>query len=166
MTLELRPITLRAAQAFVGAHHRHNDPPRGHKFSVGLYAGDHLVGIASAGRPVARGLDDGVTIEVNRTCCVDLPRLANGHVQAANSRLYGAVWRAARAMGYRRGVTYTLAHESGSSLLGAGWVLVEELPPRSASGWLTQAGRASDVELWGEAPAAAVARRRWEIRAT
>ena len=36
--------------------------------------------------------------------------------------LYAAAWRAARAMGYRKIVTYILDTESGASLRAAGWV--------------------------------------------
>jgi hypothetical protein len=35
--------------------------------------------------------------------------------------LYAASWRAARAMGYRKLITYTLDTELGISVLGAGW---------------------------------------------
>ena len=35
-------------------------------------------------------------------------------------------WRAARALGYRRLITYTLQSESGTSLRAAGWRLVGE----------------------------------------
>ncbi|SLB33401.1 XF1762 family protein [Mycobacteroides abscessus] len=49
------------------------------------------------------------------------------------SMLYGAAWRAAKAMGYRRLVTYTLASESGASLRAAGWRVVARRPPRK--GW-------------------------------
>ncbi len=56
--------------------------------------------------------------EVTRVCVrPDAPR-------NANSFLYGACWRAWRAMGGTRLVTYTLASESGASLRGAGWKLV------------------------------------------
>ena len=122
MSLEVRPITLRVAATFVALHHRHNKAPRGHKFSVGLYRNDELVGVATAGRPVARHFDDGLTIEINRTC--------TRGTRNANSMLYGAVRRAAFAMGYRRVITYTQADESGASLRGAGFVKVKELPPR------------------------------------
>lgn len=120
--MEIRPISLREAQAFIARHHRHNDPPRGHKFSVALYIDDALAGVACAGRPVAKALDNGLTLEVNRTC--------TDGAKNANSMLYGAVWRAARAMGYRKCVTYTRADESGASLRAAGWVREEELDAR------------------------------------
>lgn len=118
------PITFRAACAFVAEHHRHNKPPRGHKFSIGLRDGEMLVGVAMAGRPVARALDDGLTLEVNRTCTDGTPN--------ANSMLYGAVWRAAKAMGYLRCVTYTQAEECGASLRAVGWQRDAEIAPRGS----------------------------------
>lgn len=125
MSLEVVPITLKQACAFIATHHRHNKPPRGWKFGVGLRRGHDLVGVAAAGRPVARLLDDGLTLEVNRTCTDGTPN--------ANSMLYGAVWRAARAMGYRRCITYTQADETGASLRAAGWIKVKEIRP--LPGW-------------------------------
>lgn len=116
----LQPITLAEAQAFVRKYHRHNaNPPPGWKFGIGLTDGDHVVGIVMVGRPVSRHLDDGLTLEVNR-CCID------GYQRNAASKLYAAAWRAARALGYRRLVTYTLKTESGASLRGAGWRVVHE----------------------------------------
>jgi hypothetical protein len=134
MAMRIEPITFRAACAFVAEHHRHNKPPRGHKFSIGLRDGDRLVGVAMAGRPVARNFDDGLTLEVNRTC--------TDGTSNANSMLYGAVWRAAKAMGYRRCVTYTQAAETGASLRAVGWRRVKELAPRK--GW---AASTSDQRL-------------------
>ncbi|ABE06429.1 conserved hypothetical protein [Escherichia coli UTI89] len=125
MRVQISPVTLRVAKAFISRHHRHNKPPVGHKFSIGLRndAGE-LIGVATAGRPVARHLDDGLTLEVNRTCTTG--------ERNANSALYGAVWRAAKAMGYQRCITYTRADESGASLRAAGFVRVKELPPRKS----------------------------------
>jgi hypothetical protein len=116
--LEIVPITLEEANAFVSEHHRHHDPVVGHKFAVGLSDGQKIRGVIIAGRPVARLSDDGWTLEVNR-CCTD--GVTNGC-----SMLYGAAWRAAKALGYRRLITYTLAEEGGASLRGAGWKLVGE----------------------------------------
>lgn len=124
MTLTIVPITLRAACDFVSMHHRHNKPPRGHKFSIGLNASGLLVGVAIAGRPIARHFDDGVTLEINRTC--------TDGTDNANSKLYGAIWQAARAMGYLRCITYTQADESGASLRAVGWVRVKELDARKS----------------------------------
>lgn len=68
------------------------------------------------GRPVSRHLDDGWTLEVNRLC--------TDGTRNACSMLYAAAWRAARAMGYKRVVTYILDTENGASLRAAGWKCV------------------------------------------
>lgn len=122
--MEVRPVTFRQACAFVESLHRHNKPPRGHKFSIGLFSGEQMVGVAMAGRPVARAFDDGLTLEVNRTC--------TDGTKNANSMLYGAVRRAARAMGYTKVITYTQADESGASLRAAGFQRVKELAARKS----------------------------------
>jgi hypothetical protein len=111
---EICPITLRAAQSFVREHHRHNDPPHGHKFSIGLTEDGELIGVVTVGQPIARLQCDGFTAEITRCCVLE------GHPNA-NSKLYGAAVRAAQAMGYRRIITYTLPSESGASLKAAGF---------------------------------------------
>ena len=110
------PVSLAEANRFVSMFHRHHKPVTGHKFSIGAEKGGKIVGVAIVGRPVARALDDGLTVEVVR-CCTDGTR-------NACSTLYAAAWRAARAMGYRRIGTYTLPEEGGASLRGAGWRVV------------------------------------------
>jgi hypothetical protein len=114
MNLQLCPITLRLAQSFVRENHRHNSPPQGHKFSIGLTNNDKLIGVIIAGRPIARAHDDGFTIEVTR-CCV------HENERNANSKLYAAAIRAARAMGYRRVISYTLPEESGATMKAVGF---------------------------------------------
>jgi hypothetical protein len=123
MTLVIVPVTFKQACAFIRRHHRHHQPPRGMKFCLGVDSGGQLVGVATVGRPVARWFDDGYTLEVNRTCTDGTP-----HV---NSMLYGAAWRAAKAMGYRRLITYTQAGESGASLRAAGYRIIAEREPRA-----------------------------------
>lgn len=125
--LSLCPVSFRDAAAFVERHHRHHKPPHGMKFAIGVEHAGHLVGVAIVCRPVARLFDDGWTLEVSRTCTTGHPN--------ANSMLYGAAWRAAKALGYRRLVTYTLATESGASLRAAGWRVVAQRRPRP--GWNT-----------------------------
>lgn len=114
MNLEIRPCDFATARNFVAENHRHNKPPCGHKFSIACYDGDRLCGVAMVGRPVSRYLDDGLTLEVNR-CCTDGTR-------NACSMLYGAAWRAAKALGYQRIFTYTRQSENGSSLRASGWI--------------------------------------------
>lgn len=123
--LGLTPVSFADACAFVALHHRHNQPPVGHKFSIGVESGGQLVGVAMVGRPVARMLDDGLTLEVNRTATDGTPN--------ANSMLYGAAWRATKALGYRKLVTYTQHSESGASLRAAGWRVIAERKP--TPGW-------------------------------
>lgn len=113
--LELVPITAKEADAFIARYHRHHPPPHGGKFYIGVAVEGEIVGVAIAGRPVSRVLDDGWTLEVTR--------VATDGTKNACSKLYGAVMRAGKAMGYRRFVTYTLPHEGGASLRAAGWHL-------------------------------------------
>lgn len=121
--IELRPIKQRAAFAFVAEVHRHLPPPRGDVIRVAAYDGDRLVGVATAGRPVARHLDDGRTLEVLRVAALPEAPHGGGHALCIPSRLYAAIRRAGFALGYQRIVTYTLAGESGASLRAAGWRL-------------------------------------------
>lgn len=123
MGLIIVPISLKEANVFVAKHHRHHAPVVGHKFSVAV-ADDMLLGrddctgicgVAIVGRPVARGNDG------TRNAC---------------STLYGAAWRATRALGYARLITYTLPDEGGASLRGAGWHLVGA---RGGGNWNTPA---------------------------
>lgn len=123
--MEIIPITLAKAKEFIGNNHRHNKPPVGWKFGVGLIneAGE-LIGVATAGRPIARHFDNGLTLEVNRTC-------TDGS-KNANSKLYGAISRAAKAMGYKRIITYTQLNECGSSLRASGFLKVKEIAERGS----------------------------------
>lgn len=125
--LTLVPIKFPEASEFVGGNHRHHRPPAGHKFSIGLTSDGALVGVVIVGRPVSRAYDDGFTLEVTRSC--------TDGTKNANSMLYGAAWRAAKALGYRRLITYTMEGESGASLKGAGWKMVAVRKPRK--GWDT-----------------------------
>lgn len=116
MSLRITPINLDEANAFVSEHHRHHKPVPGAKFCVAASDGDKVVGVAIVGRPVARNSDNGLTLEVNR-CCTD-------GTKNACSMLYGAAWRAAKALGYLRLITYTLPSEGGASLRASGWKLL------------------------------------------
>jgi hypothetical protein len=116
--LELCPTTRAEADEFIRRHHRHHGPTVGAIFRLAVSAAGEIVGVAVCGRPVARHLDDGFTIEVLRCC-------TNGTKNAC-SMLYGAAWRAAKALGFRRIVTYTIVSEPGASLRGAGWQVVHQ----------------------------------------
>ncbi|MEU1221323.1 XF1762 family protein [Streptomyces microflavus] len=124
--LHLVPVRQRDAREFVAAWHRHHRPPPGAVFCVGAADDEGVLrAVAMVGRPVARLLDTGQTLEVTRT--------ATDGTANANSLLYGAAWRAAKALGYTRLITYTQAGESGASLRGAGWRVLAQRAPRP--GW-------------------------------
>lgn len=145
MSLEIVPMTLKEANAFVAQHHRHHKPTVGHKFSIGCSDGEEIVGVAIVGRPVSRHLDDGWTLEVNRLC-------TDGSRNAC-SMLYAAAWRAAKAMGYKRLVTYILEREPGTSLKAAGWKCIGR-----AGGLRWTGSRRPEVDLYP-----AQMKKRWEV---
>jgi hypothetical protein len=119
------PVTLREARVFVDRVHRHHRAPQGGLFAVAVADDAGVVrGVAIVGNPVARMLDDGWSVEITRLA-------VDSSARNACSILYGAAWRAARALGYRRAVTYTLASERGTSLRAAGWRAVAEVEGQS-----------------------------------
>jgi len=117
--LSIQPITFEEACEFIRDHHDHHDPPQGWKFGTAVNDGENVVGVITVGRPTARHYQDGLTLEATRNC-------TDGTKNAA-SKLYAAAWRAARALGYNRLITYTLKdQEDGTSLQAAGWEVVHE----------------------------------------
>ena len=153
MKLHAFPITIQDANIVVSKWHRHARPVLSARFAIGAIHGGELVGVAIAGRPVSRFMDDGLTIEINRVCM--LPEAPKG----TNSFLYAACWRAWRAMGGLKAITYTLQSESGASLRGAGWKIVAETKP--SKGWsrpsMSHLNRVED-------PIYAQPKFRWEVR--
>lgn len=115
------PLNLNEANMFVATHHRHSRPVVGHRFSIGAAINDSLVGVAIVGRPIARMLQDDFTAEVLRTC------VKESAPKGTNSFLYARCWKAWKAMGGRKLITYTLKSESGASLRGAGWKVIAEV---------------------------------------
>lgn len=118
MTLVATPVSLLQANLFVERYHRHHQPLRFHKYSVGAAKYGSLVGVCIVNRPVNPRMDDGLTLEVARLC-------TDGTTNACSFLLSRAA-RAAAALGYERIQTYTLADESvasyGGSLRAAGWL--------------------------------------------
>ncbi|MDQ2729778.1 MAG: hypothetical protein M3Y91_18395 [Actinomycetota bacterium] len=155
-SLQLVPVTLAEAKRFVGCHHRHALPPVTWRFGVGVDSDGGLAGVGMAGNPTARKLAqaDPYPIEIVRVTVVD----------AANacSMLYAALCRAARALGYRRAITYTLATEPGTSLRAAGFTLAAELP--TSRGWDQPSRHRYQCDLFGNARTPEGPKRRWERR--
>lgn len=151
--LTLRPVTLRQARAFVARVHRHSDPPRGWRFGVAAYdSRRELRAVGIAGRPVARLLDDGTTIEILR--------IASDGAPQACSMLYGALCRAAKALGYDRAATYTLGSEPGTSLRAAGFIEVDRT--NGSRTWDRPSRLRDDFSLFGSRRVSDPIRVRWE----
>ena len=150
MSLEIHPISIGEAKAVIGRWHRHNKPPMGGLFSVGVANGE-LCGVAVVGRPNARELQDGFTCEITRVA-------TNGAYNAC-SKLYAACRTAAKAIGYRRVYTYTLQSESGASLRAAGFVVDAELKPRPT--WSCPSRPRVQTDLFGKEQRPAEAKVRW-----
>jgi hypothetical protein len=149
----LRPVDRETARRFVNEHHRHNEAPTSWKFGVGLERDGELVGVAMAGRPSGRGLDSTYVIEITRVC------VPEGSERNSCSKLYGAVCRAAKALGYRTAYTYTLAEEDAASVKAAGFVLDADLPGRP--GWSTPSRPRYEENLFGERKRPTGPKRRW-----
>ena len=151
--MNLAPCSIKDAQKFVGQHHRHNLPPRGGLFAAKVVEDDETIGVMIVGRPVARSLNDGYTAEVTRVCTTGAPN--------APSMLYGAARRAAKALGYKRLFTYTLASETGASLKASGWVRDADLPERPS--WDGGQRHRVQADLFGNDRRPAEAKVRWRI---
>ena len=111
--LTVSHIELKEANAYVTANHRHHKAVRGHRFSLACYEDGRLCGVAIVGRPRSRRIDQHMTVEVLRLCSDGTKNVC--------SKLYGACRRAAKALGYHRLITYTLADENGKSFLASGF---------------------------------------------
>lgn len=122
--LIVSPCSIKEASLFIDKHHRHHKAPQGALFSVACARFDDesnalICGVALVGRPVSRR-------EAEDSWCAEVTRVATDGTKNACSVLYGACWRAARALGYQRLITYTLKEESGISLRASGWVVIGE----------------------------------------
>lgn len=113
--LEIRPISIAKANAYVEQYHRHHGAKTGCRFAIACYDGGGVLhGVAICSNPVARNADDGLTLEVSRLC--------TDGTHNACSMLYGACARIAKDMGFRKIQTYILESESGISLKASGWI--------------------------------------------
>ncbi len=144
------PVNLTEANDFVESFHRHNKRTVGGRFAIGLEFDGELVGCSIVGRPVCRHLDGRGVAEVTRTC------VNENAPKNAVSKLYAACWRAWRAMGGTRLITYTLASESGASLRGAGWRIIHETQVKK-NGWSVPSRKREWQPVYGQQ------KLRWEI---
>ena len=117
-SLRLRPCTVRRSTAlgFVQEVHRRLPHLQGGLWAISVRSGGDIVGVAIVGHPS----------QVQTTPEMDHLRILRVAVlpgyKNACSMLYGACWRAARAMGATSMDTFTHLDELGTSLRAAGWV--------------------------------------------
>lgn len=111
--LHVVPMSVGAARRFVMLAHRHLPHVQGGLFAAGVadQLGD-IRGVAIAGNPCRAWQGTGR---------VYILRVATDGARNACSMLYGALCRAARALGYVEAWTYTLPDEPGTSLRAAGF---------------------------------------------
>ena len=112
--LYIKPIHIKSANDYVKQFHRHNLPCVGGKFAISCFEDNRLCGVAICGRPTARKLDDGTTLEIYRNC--------TDGTRNACSKLYAACIRIAKDMGYKKVITYILESETGASVKASNFV--------------------------------------------
>lgn len=122
--LRVVPCSNGRAAEVVDLWHRHHGSSVQARFSLAVVDESGLVrGVAMVGRPVARMLDDGWTLEVNR--------VATDGTANACSALYGAARRVAKELGYAKLITYLRQDEPGVSMKASGWTFEQEIRARS-----------------------------------
>lgn len=113
--MKLKPISFKDAAEYTHKYHRHSKYIHGWKFGVSIVDdNDEIIGVAVAGRPVSRILDDGYTLEILRIC-------TNTDEKNVVSKLVSSMVRAGKALGYTKIITYTRIDETGTSLLACGF---------------------------------------------
>lgn len=138
--IEIKPTTLKQANAYVEAVHRHHGRVVGHKWSLAAFKD-------------GRRLDDGNTLEVTRLC--------TDGTRNACSALYAACARRARREGYGKIITFTLQSEPGTSLKAAGWTLEAEKAGKPRWNKQRYAGRPTQLSLFPEKQPPAEYKKRW-----
>ncbi len=156
MMIALRPATRDEVNRLVRLWHRHHQPVTGLRFAAIAEVDGAPAGAVIVGRPNARMLaQDARTAEVTRLVIRELG------LRNVGSRLLGAAWRAHRALGGTRLVSYVRLDETGAVYRAAGWAPVQETPARD---WRTERRLVLPHVL--EPSTEPVARMRWEIRYT
>lgn len=112
--MRVAPCTIRAAKKVVSEWHRHLPKLQGGLFAVQvLDDAGQCVGVGVFGNPCQEWQGTGRGV---------ITRCATEGAENACSMVYGALCRAAKALGYREAWTYTLPEEPGTSLRAAGFM--------------------------------------------
>lgn len=106
------PITVKRALRYVKQWHRHLPNLQGGLFAAAIAEGSEIVGVGIVGNPAQVWQGSGRIV---------ITRVAVNFAPNGCSMLYGALARAAKALGYREVWTYTLPEEPGTSLRAAGF---------------------------------------------
>lgn len=110
----IKPCTIKRAKAWILQTHRHLPVVNGGLFAVSLETLDgKLVGVAMAGTG-PRVWEGTGRLVITRVAVVS-------DIHNGCSRLYAAICRAGKALGYTEAWTYTLPEEPGTSLRAAGF---------------------------------------------
>lgn len=157
MVITVRYASRSEANEAVKRWHSHHKPVKAHYFAAQAIVDGQCVGAVIVGRPIAPALCDGETCEVVRLAC-------DGQTPNAASMLLGAAWRAAKAIGFTRCVSYTRKDELGTCYKAAGWLAKATVKGRE---WANSAKPGRYLELDGftlfEPATETVDRVRWEI---
>ena len=133
-------LSLHEAQSFVADNHRHSEPLKRHKFSIGAvdykdsnsigFDINSLLGVATVDVPSSKWNRRRDHVEIRRLC-------TKGGKDVA-SFLLGKAKAACFAMGYKCVITYTRPHESGTSLKASGfWMQKATIRKDKNSGKIT-----------------------------
>lgn len=116
MSLRVVPLELAEANEFVRRYHRHHQPTKFHRFSIGAVDADGVLRAAAiVMKPVAR-------LGGNQREVLEVSRLVSDGTKNACSILYAAAARAGKELGYCRIQTYILEEEPGTTLKASGWI--------------------------------------------
>tara|TARA_X000001382_G_C3070496_1_gene147298 strand:- start:42 stop:587 length:546 start_codon:yes stop_codon:yes gene_type:complete len=131
-------LTLDEAQSFVSHYHRHSEPLKRHKFSIGAvdikdsshFDNSTLLGIATVDVCSSKWNKRRDHVEIRRLC-------TKGGKDVA-SFLIGKAKAACFAMGYKCVITYTRPWENGASLKASGfWMQKATYKQNKKSGEIT-----------------------------
>lgn len=142
---QIKPCTVKAALKWVRETHRHLPNLQGGLFAVAWELSGEIVGVAIAGNPSRVWQQERKLV---------ISRVATTGAENACSALYGALCRAAKALGYVEAWTYTLPEELATSLRAAGF---EDMG-------LTQGGSYDRPSRARNAPVRPEPKRRWRRR--
>lgn len=125
--MKIAPCTVTAAKLKVKEWHRHLKDIQGGLFAAQVIDDTgQCVAVALAGNP-ARVWQKEAKLVISRVAAEeDQPKIicskGREHASPSCTMLYGALCRAAKALGYCEVWTYTLPEESGISLKAAGFI--------------------------------------------